>query len=181
MSNERPDADADKDATDDSARKSSLTTIISGGQTGVDRGALDAAIEFGITHGGKCPRGRLAEDGRIPSHYHLEETSSRRYSVRTELNVIESDGTLIMYYGKLSTGTELTRRMALKNDKPFFLFDFTSPPELFALVQWLADVDVRVLNCAGPRESSCLGIGSLAKQLCLEIFAAADAESMVQN
>lgn len=160
----------------DTAEKSSLITIISGGQTGVDRGALDAAIEHGIAHGGKCPRGRLAEDGRIPDCYQLEETSSRRYSVRTERNVVESDGTLIMYYGKLSTGTELTRRMAIKNDKPFFLFDFTSPPELFAVVQWLEDVDIHTLNCAGPRESSCPGIGSLARQLCLELFAAAGAK-----
>ena len=79
-----------------------LSKIISGGQTGVDRGALDAAIELGIEHGGKRPRGRLAEDGRIPRKYLMQETRSGRYSFRTERNVIEADGTLILHYGPIS-------------------------------------------------------------------------------
>ena len=147
-----------------------LRCVVSGGQTGVDRGALDAAIELGIPHAGKCPRGRIAEDGRIPDRYELEETESRRYSVRTELNVIESDGTLILYYGKLSGGTEFTRRMAIKNRKPHFLFDFTQPPEYAEVIAWLNEHIVETLNCAGPRESSCPGIGSLTRQLCLDLF-----------
>lgn len=159
------------------ANKAALKTIVSGGQTGVDRGALDAAIALNIPHAGKCPRGRLAEDGRVPAKYQLSETTSRKYSMRTEMNVIESDGTLIMHYGKLSTGTELTRRMAIKNDKPFFLFDFTAPPELADVIAWLREFKIETLNCAGPRESSCPGIGSLTRQLCEELFAAATAES----
>ena len=79
------------------------------GLGGVDRGALDAAIELSIPHGGKCPRGRLAEDGVIPLHYQLEELESRKYSKRTEQNVVDADGTLILFYGQLSGGTEFTR------------------------------------------------------------------------
>jgi hypothetical protein len=147
-----------------------LTKVISGGQTGVDRGALDAALELGIDHGGKCPRGRLAEDGRIPEIYQLQETQSRKYSIRTEQNVIDADATLILHYGRLTSGTEFTRRMAIKNGRPFFLFDLTKPPELGDAVSWLVDNEVGVLNCAGPRETSVPGIGSLARQLCIELF-----------
>lgn len=147
-----------------------ITKIISGGQTGVDRGALDAAISLGIAHGGMCPRGRLAEDGRIPDRYQLQETASAKYHVRTEQNVIDADATLILYYGELSGGTEFTRRMAIKNGKPYFLYDLTSPPELVDVTRWLAEERVHTLNCAGPRESSCPGIGSLARQLCIEVF-----------
>ena len=147
-----------------------LSKIISGGQTGVDRGALDAAIELGIEHGGKRPRGRLAEDGRIPRKYLMQETRSGRYSFRTERNVIEADGTLILLYGPISGGTAFTRRMAIKNHQPFKQFDLTTPPELEEVVQWIVDHKIQTLNVAGPRESSCDGIGSLARQLCLELF-----------
>ena len=147
-----------------------LAKVISGGQTGVDRGALDAAISLGIAHGGMCPRGRLAEDGRIPACYELRETASGKYHVRTEQNVIDSDATLILYYGELTGGTEFTRRMAIKNKKPYFLYDLTNPPELTEVTLWLADERVQTLNCAGPRESSCPGIGSLSRQLCIELF-----------
>lgn len=148
----------------------SLRRIISGGQTGVDRAALDAAIELDIEHGGSCPRGRLAEDGSIPDRYQLRETNSRRYSFRTERNVIDSDGTLILHYGPLTGGTEFTRRMAIKNQKPYFLFDFTKPPKLEEVVDWLVKRQIVTLNCAGPRESSCPGIGSLTRQLCTALF-----------
>ena len=159
-------------------RTSQLKRIISGGQTGVDRGSLDAAIELRIPHGGMCPRGRLAEDGTIPAKYDLRETESRKYSFRTEQNVINADATLILYYGTLTGGTEFTRRMAIKNRKPFFLFDFTNPPELQEVCCWLAEEKVETLNCAGPRESSCPGIASLARQLCLELFAVATTDSI---
>jgi hypothetical protein len=75
--------------------------IISGGQTGVDRAALDAAIELGIPHGGHCPRGRRAEDGRIPDRYQLTETDSAQYRVRTERNVLDADATLILCRGRM--------------------------------------------------------------------------------
>ena len=89
--------------------------IISGGQTGVDRAALDVAVELEIPHGGWCPKGRLAEDGRIPDSYKLRETTSREYAVRTEQNVLDSDGTLILYRESISGGTELTLRLAEKH------------------------------------------------------------------
>ena len=151
-----------------------LNKIISGGQTGVDRGALDAAISVGIPHGGACPRGRIAEDGRVPDCYDLRELSSPKYHVRTEQNVVDADGTLIMFYGELSGGTEFTRRMCIKNNKPFLLYDFTSPPDFAEVAGWMQDNHVETLNCAGPRESSCPGIGALARQLCVEIFGQLD-------
>ena len=147
--------------------------IISGGQTGVDRGALDAAIDLGLEYGGKCPRGRLAEDGPIPRKYQLQEIPSRRYSIRTEQNVIDADTTLILYSRDLTGGTEFTRRMAIKNGKPFFLYDFTKPVDLDEVLLWLSNEKVSVLNCAGPRESSYPGITSLARRLCKELFSRA--------
>lgn len=158
-----------------------LQRVISGGQTGVDRGALDAAIELGIPHGGKCPRGRLAEDEIIPSRYELVEMESRKYSTRTEQNVVDADGTLILFYGQLSGGTEFTRRMAIKHQKPYFLYDFTAPPRLEDIRRWLEEESVEVLNCAGPRESSCQGIGELARQLCAELFRTITAASNRPN
>ena len=85
--------------------------IVSGGQTGVDRAALDVAIAIGIEHGGWCPAGRLAEDGVVPPQYDLRETDSNEYPVRTELNVADSDATLILYEGKLKGGTLLTQKI----------------------------------------------------------------------
>lgn len=82
--------------------------IVSGGQTGVDRAALDVAMQLSIEHGGWCPRGRLAEDGTIPSRYDLRETRSAKYHVRTERNVVDSDATLILYRKSLTGGTLLT-------------------------------------------------------------------------
>ena len=92
--------------------------IVSGGQTGVDRAALDVAIAIGIGHGGWCPAGRLSEDGTIPSRYDLQETDSPEYPVRTEKNVIDSDATLLLYEGRLKGGTLLTRRICVRHGKP---------------------------------------------------------------
>ena len=160
-------------------RSSLLRRIVSGGQTGVDRGALDAAIELGMEHGGKCPRGRLAEDGCIPDRYDLEETDSSRYWIRTEHNVIESDATLIFCWKEPSGGTEFTRRMAIKHGRPYLLFDFTNPPELEDVQSWLERERVEVLNCAGPRESSCPGIASLTRLQIIEIVRATLSDATV--
>src|SRR5262245_15370526 len=89
-----------------------LSRIVSGGQTGVDRAALDVALELGIDCGGWCPQGRRAEDGRIPEHYPLEETPWDGYPQRTEWNVRDSDGTLILTHGEPDRGTALTLRLA---------------------------------------------------------------------
>jgi hypothetical protein len=142
-----------------------LRKIVSGGQTGVDRGALNAAIECGLPHGGWCPQGRLAEDGRIAARYDLRETESRQYHVRTEKNVQDSDGTLIVHRGPLSGGTELTRRFTVKHARPVFPIDLNEPFLPHSFFTWLKNQRIEVLNVAGPRESSCPGIGEDARQL----------------
>jgi hypothetical protein len=144
--------------------------IVSGGQTGVDRGALDAAIFLGIDHGGWCPLGRLAEDGRIPPDYHLSETSTADYPSRTEANVVHSEGTLILYRGALKGGTELTRRLALKHNRAHLLVDLNRTPDVTAIQTWLADQKIKVLNVAGPRESTEPGIARQTYLLLLDVL-----------
>lgn len=135
-----------------------LRRIVSGGQTGVDRGALNAAFALGLEHGGWCPRGRLAEDGSVPAWYQLDETESPEYHVRTERNVVESEGTLILFRATMSGGTELTQRMAAKHRRPCLAIDLDQPVDGEAIRRWLREHDVSVLNVAGPRESSAAGI-----------------------
>ena len=132
-------------------------TIVSGGQSGADRAALDAAIALGIPHGGWVPRGRLAEDGPVPRRYHLREMVSRRYRDRTEKNVVDSDGTLILSLGPLSGGSALTEALALRHDKPCLHLDLELVEQeqaARAIDQWLHRFHIRVLNVAGPRLSS---------------------------
>jgi hypothetical protein len=149
-----------------------LKKIISGGQTGVDRGALDAAIALGFDHGGWCPQGRQAEDGRIPDCYLLEETDSPDYPVRTERNVLESDATLIFYRGQLSGGTLLTHRLAEGHGRPCLAVDLDSPISPGEIRKWLEEHGVVVLNVAGPRESQSPGISQLARDFMVKLFAA---------
>ncbi len=139
--------------------------IVSGGQTGVDRAALDAAIALGIDHGGWCPLGRRAEDGRIPAVYQLVETESADYKVRTERNVIDSDGTLILARGPLSGGTLLTRAFAEERGKPCLTIDLLQLANdvrrrqaVDEVCRWLQSHGVTILNVAGPRESQNPGI-----------------------
>jgi hypothetical protein len=142
-----------------------LTRILSGGQTGVDRAALDAAMELGIPHGGWCPRGRLAEDGCIPQNYRLKETLSPDYSVRTRLNVRDADGTLILYREPLEGGTSLTWQIAVELEKPVLLVEMGFPPVFEAFHRWLLENAIHTLNIAGPRESQRPGIYHEAKVL----------------
>ena len=144
--------------------------IVSGGQTGVDRAALDVAIALGIPHGGWCPRGRLAEDGRIPLRYQLAESESAEYPVRTEQNVIDSDATLILCRGLPSGGTELTLRLAERYDKPRLVVDLDRPPELETIRVWLAGCRAQTLNIAGPRESQSPGIAAQATEFLAELL-----------
>ena len=138
--------------------------IVSGGQTGVDRGCLDACLEMGVAYGGWCPRSRRAEDGTIPQCYlNLRETDSVEYSVRTEQNVKDSDGTLIFVRSKLFGGTELTLTLAKRHRKAYYIFDLCgdSPSrheQIQAVTQWIQKHSISTLNCAGPRESDCPGI-----------------------
>ena len=144
--------------------------IVSGGQTGVDRAALDVAIELGIEHGGWCPRGRLAEDGAIPARYRLTETVSAEYGERTEKNALDSDGTLILYRGKLTGGTSLTRKLAQWYRKPCITFDLEKRVSLSRARHWLDEKKIRVLNVAGPRESSAPGIYDEARGFLTKLF-----------
>jgi hypothetical protein len=138
--------------------------IISGGQTGVDRAALDVAIALGIPHGGWCPRGRLAEDGRIPARYELRETDSPGYPVRTEQNVLDADATLIVCRGEPAGGTALTRLLAERQGRPCLVVDLDNPPEWPIVRRWLQEHGVKVLNIAGPRESQAPGIAEQARE-----------------
>ncbi|HJN11714.1 MAG TPA: putative molybdenum carrier protein [Pirellulaceae bacterium] len=138
--------------------------IVSGGQTGVDRGALDAAIELGLEHGGWCPRGRRAEDGPIPLRYQLRETASARYPVRTRQNVIESDATLLFYRDHLHSGTELTFRLAKQHAKPYLLVDLETLLDPAVVLDWINGEQVDTLNVAGPRESTAPGIARQTRE-----------------
>jgi len=133
-----------------------IAKIISGGQTGVDRAALDVAIQLGIPHGGWVPKGRMTEDGSLPETYALKETPTAVYAERTEKNVVNSDGTLIISRGELTGGSEYTREMALKHGRPWLHVDLNRTAAFhaaLAIVEWLAGHDIRVLNVAGPRAS----------------------------
>jgi hypothetical protein len=127
--------------------------IISGGQTGVDRAALDVALALGIEHGGWCPLGRTAEDGVIPSHYRLSESDSPNYVVRTKRNILDSDGTLILYCNPLEGGTLLTWNYALKCRKPCMKVRVTHPVSNERLKNWITQNSIHTLNIAGPRIS----------------------------
>ena len=135
-----------------------IEKIISGGQTGVDRAALDVALELGIPCGGWCPKGRRAEDGRIPDRYPLQEASSPEYPVRTRLNVEDSDGTLILSRGSPRGGTALTIKLARRLKKPYLLVDLSREKDPERPWQWLRENQIRVLNVAGPREGEAPGI-----------------------
>lgn len=135
-----------------------IRMIVSGGQTGVDRAALDAAIARGIPTGGWCPKGRLAEDGTIPQRYTLRETETTDYAERTKRNVRDSDATLIVCRRSVTGGTLLTRDTAVDLDRPVYTWDLGDADGLARAEAWLASVRPRILNVAGPRESGEPGI-----------------------
>ncbi len=135
-----------------------ISKIISGGQTGVDRAALDFAIENGIPCGGRCPKGRLAEDGLIPKKYPLTETDSSEYYVRTLKNVEESDATLVILDNEPDEGTKLTVILCKELSKPYLIYDVSSETDTGIIRQWLTMNSIKVLNVAGPRESNSQGI-----------------------
>ena len=140
-----------------------LQRIISGGQTGVDRAALDVAMALGLDCGGWVPRGRRAEDGPVPECYPLRETVASSYAKRTRLNVRDSDATLILTRGEPTGGTALTVDMAARLDRPTLIVDLAAGPDPAIARQWLANLRVCRLNVAGPRESGCPGISQQAR------------------
>jgi hypothetical protein len=144
--------------------------IVSGGQTGVDRAALDVALAMGIDCGGWCPKNRRAEDGHIPRRYPLVETNSTRYSERTRRNVRDSDATLILFRQQPRGGTLLTERTAAKLGKPWLAIDLDAPPEFAAIRTWLRRYRIKILNVAGPRESQSAGITLAATQFLHELL-----------
>ena len=142
---------------------SRLQRLVSGGQAGVDRAALDVAIELGLPCGGWCPQGRLAEDGPIARHYPLRETPSENYVQRTRWNVRDSDGTLILACGSLTGGTSLTRLVAKELGRPIHVADPTSRDGLPDVARWLGRYKIDTLNVAGPRASTTEGIYEAAR------------------
>lgn len=139
--------------------------IVSGGQSGVDRAALDWAIQNDLPHGGWCPKGRTAEDGRINTRYALRETDSGGYRQRTRQNVIDSDGTLILNIGELSDGSLVTLCFAERFGKPHRVIRLDSENELESVrrvIEWIGAYRIGVLNIAGPRESKRPGVYRMA-------------------
>lgn len=135
-----------------------LAKIISGGQTGADRAALDAAMESDVATGGWVPKGRKAEDGTIPDHYpNLQETESAHYETRTRQNVRDSDATLILTHGELHGGSRFTRDEAESQGKPYQHVDlnhYTIDEAVEIIRDWLSGLEGETLNVAGPRASS---------------------------
>ncbi len=130
--------------------------IISGGQTGVDRAALDAALKRGIDCGGWCPAGRLDESGRIPDHYPLKELEEGSFAERTLQNVKDSDGTVVIYFNKLRAGTEYTVHCCKQLPHPHKLINaanISSQEAAQSMVDFVREHKIDTLNVAGPRQS----------------------------
>ena len=157
-----------------------IKEIISGGQTGVDRAALDIAIEFKIPHGGWCPYERKAEDGMIPTKYKLKEAPPPTieesldpdaiYKKRTELNARDSDGTLIIIKNMPMGGTLYTIEMAEKHKKPYLIFNLSINHEILDAVNWIIKNNIRKLNIAGPRASQVSGINASAYNILQQLL-----------
>ena len=133
-----------------------IEKIISGGQTGADQAALDAAIKIGIPHGGWVPKGRITENGPLPDKYKMIEMPTKSYPERTDKNITESDGTLILSHGLLTGGSEYTRKLALKFNKPLLHVNLSKKTRFDTAVlinNWIVDYDIKTLNVAGPRAS----------------------------
>ena len=160
--------------------------IVSGGQTGVDRAAIDVAIFLGLEHGGWCPLGRRAEDGVIPLTYQLQETTTKNYAARTIRNVLDSDGTLVLYRQSISGGTGLTCNKANQYDRPLLCLDLSEEPDqelrwehhCSALKNWLQQKNIQVLNVAGPRESTQPGIAKQTEHFLLAALQADDFDGL---
>ena len=150
--------------------KPMIEKLVAGGQTGVDRAALDVALELGLPCGGWCPRGRKAEDGPLPPRYPLTETSTDVYAERTEWNVRDSDGTLILVRGTATGGTKLTIELAARTNKAHLILDLSAAVDPASVREWLDRHAVKVLNVAGPRESEAGGIYDQARAVLRQVL-----------
>jgi len=133
-----------------------ITKIVSGGQTGADRAALDVALEEGIRHGGWVPKGRKTEDGPLPERYQLTEMPTESYPARTEQNVIDSDGTVVFSHGELTGGSAVTKELAMKHGRPVLHIELNKVNAFKAaetIATWVAENGIRVLNVVGPKAS----------------------------
>jgi Circularly permutated YpsA SLOG family len=136
---------------------------------------LDVARELGIASSGWCPQGRKAEDGRLADYYPLKEASTGEYAQRTEWNVRDSDGTLVLTRGRASEGTAYTITTARRLGKPCLALDLSNEEATAAAVlSWAQEHNVRNLNVAGPRESKCPGIYTQAKEFLRQLFSHAE-------
>lgn len=164
-----------------------VDTVISGGQTGADRAGLDAAIDCGIPHGGWCPAGRRASDGTIPHKYALSETEDSGYRTRTEMNVENSDGTIVFTIGEVTPGCGLTLSLCKKHGKPVHHVSLTQVIHLpdplsvkalecvdllhiYHIEEWINNNGIRTLNIAGSRESKAPGIYFRVYEILCEVF-----------
>jgi len=147
-----------------------IDKVISGGQTGADRGGLDAALSLGVPIGGHCPKGRRAEDGVIPEIYTLTETASRGYLERTFMNVEDSGGTVVITKPKLDGGSLRTVQHCQALGIPWFHGRVIDPDLETKLRVWLEKTNPRVLNVAGSRESSWPGIQKFVCDLLIRLL-----------
>ena len=147
-----------------------LERIVTGGQTGVDRAALDVALELNIPCGGWCPKGRLAEDGRIADHYPLRETRERDTRQRTEWNVRDSDATLILSVRAPEGGTAFTRECTEHYGRPCLMVSPQSERSVARVGNWLDCHPVHILNIAGSRESEQPGIFQCSRFFLISLF-----------
>ncbi len=150
-----------------------MIKIISGGQTGVDRAALDVALEKDIDCGGWCPEGRIAEDGNVPDKYPVKVLSGSGYRQRTKKNVMDSDGTLIIYFGYPSGGTEQTIVFCIKEHKPYVLIDaeeLTIERAVRKVTSFVHDNTIKTLNVAGPRAGGESSAYEYTRNLVLDVI-----------
>lgn len=143
----------------------------------MDRAALDVALELGFPCGGWCPKGRRAEDGAIPDPYPLQETSASDYRVRTQKNIEESDGTLVLTWGLPMGGTALTLKLARRHHKPYFVVDLVHGGDALGVQEWGWIKKIHTLNVAGPRESEAPGIHARAISFLKEVLGNGPKES----
>ncbi len=145
-----------------------IKKIVSGGQTGADQAALDAAIMVNLAHGGWIPKGRKTEAGVLPGRYNLSEMDSTDYKARTRQNVVDSDGTLIFSHGPLTGGSLLTKKLAVDYGRPCFHGDcdvLSEDKMLDNIEKWLRENSIEVLNVAGPRASGDPSIYEVVRRL----------------